>query len=380
MLSSCFTYGGGGQVIRPDAALVEQRADARGRYTRDEKGGNPMKIRHLLDIRLDLFDGGAAAGGEGAGAAAPGGQAGDGTKGGSQASPGHTRRGTSGEFQNVLFGKQEAPAAAGDGTGAGVGQQQSSDAGSDKDKGVQPTSDTLESKRKAFRDLVNGEYKDIFTEETQRVIDRRFRETKNLEEQVQRSQPILDMLMQRYKIADGDPAKLQAAIENDDAYWSEAAEEAGMSVDQYKQFQRLQRENAVLLNAQRQQRSQQAAQQQLQRWYSEAEQVKGLYPSFDLNAEVKNPQFLSMLKAGVPVQHAYEVVHMDEIKAGVAQLTAQATEKQVVDGIRAKGTRPQENGTTAQSAFTVKDDVSKLSKKDRAEIARRVARGEHITF
>lgn len=380
MLSSCFTYGGGGQVIRPDAALVEQRADARGRYTRDEKGGNPMKIRHLLDIRLDLFDGGAAAGGEGAGAAAPGGQDGDGTKGGSQASLGHTRRGTSGEFQNVLFGKQEAPAAAGDGTGAGVGQQQSSDAGSDKDKGVQPTSDTLEEKRRAFRDLVNGEYKDIFTEETQRVIDRRFRETKNLEEQVQRSQPILDMLMQRYKIADGDPAKLQAAIENDDAYWSEAAEEAGLSVEQYKQFQRLQRENAALLNAQRQQRSQQAAQQQLQRWYSEAEQVKGLYPSFDLNAEVKNPQFLSMLKAGVPVQHAYEVVHMDEIKAGVAQLTAQATEKQVVDGIRAKGTRPQENGTTAQSAFTVKDDVSKLSKKDRAEIARRVARGEHITF
>lgn len=340
-----------------------------------------MKVKHLLNIRLDLFDGGAAAGGEGAGAAAPGGQAGDGAQGGSQASPGHTRRGTSGEFQNVLFGKQAVPAAAGDGAGAGDGQQAgSSDAGKGKEGEVTTTSDTLESRRKAFRDLVNGEYKDVYTEETQRVIDRRFRETKNLEEQIQRSQPILDMLMQRYKIADGDPAKLQAAIESDDAYWSEAAEEAGLSVEQYKQFQRLQRENAALLNAQRQQRSQQAAQQQLQRWYGEAEQVKGLYPSFDLNAEVKNPQFLSMLKAGVPVQHAYEVVHMDEIKAGVAQMTAQATEKQVVDGIRAKGARPQENGTKAQSAFTVKDDVSKLSRKDRAEIARRVARGERITF
>lgn len=340
-----------------------------------------MKVKHLLNIRLDLFDGGGAAGGEGGGAAAPGGQAGDGAQGGSQASPGHTRRGTSGEFQNVLFGKQAVPAAAGDGAGAGDGQQAgSSDAGKGKEGEVTTTSDTLESRRKAFRDLVNGEYKDVYTEETQRVIDRRFRETKNLEEQIQRSQPILDMLMQRYKIADGDPAKLQAAIESDDAYWSEAAEEAGLSVEQYKQFQRLQRENAALLNAQRQQRSQQAAQQQLQRWYGEAEQVKGLYPSFDLNAEVKNPQFLSMLKAGVPVQHAYEVVHMDEIKAGVAQMTAQATEKQVVDGIRAKGARPQENGTKAQSAFTVKDDVSKLSRKDRAEIARRVARGERITF
>lgn len=341
-----------------------------------------MKSENLLNIRLDLFDGGAAAGGDGAGAAAPASQNGDGAKGGSQAAPGSTRRGKSGEFQNVLFGKQSAPAAAGEGGGQ-EGQQQSSVAGSDKDKqpGVTTTSDTLEARRKAFQDLVNSEeYKDIYTEETQRIINRRFRETQNLEQQVARNQPLIDMLMQRYKISDGDIGKLTAAIENDDAYWSEAAEEAGMSVEQYKQFQKLQRENAALMRDQQQRRSQQAAQQQLQKWYGEAEQVKGVYPSFDLNAEVKNQQFLSMLKSGVPMQHAYEVVHLDDIKAGVAKMQAKATERQVVDGIRAKGARPQENGTTSQSAFTVKDDVSKLTKSERAEIARRVARGEIIKF
>lgn len=341
-----------------------------------------MKSENLLNIRLDLFDGGASAGGDGAGAAAPASQNGDGAKGGSQAAPGSTRRGKSGEFQNVLFGKQSAPAAAGEGGGQ-EGQQQSSVAGSDKDKqpGVTTTSDTLEARRKAFQDLVNSEeYKDIYTEETQRIINRRFRETQNLEQQVARNQPLIDMLMQRYKISDGDIGKLTAAIENDDAYWSEAAEEAGMSVEQYKQFQKLQRENAALMRDQQQRRSQQAAQQQLQKWYGEAEQVKGVYPSFDLNAEVKNQQFLSMLKSGVPMQHAYEVVHLDDIKAGVAKMQAKATERQVVDGIRAKGARPQENGTTSQSAFTVKDDVSKLTKSERAEIARRVARGEIIKF
>lgn len=341
-----------------------------------------MKSENLLNIRLDLFDGGAAAGGDGAGAAAPASQNGDGAKGGSQAAPGSTRRGKSGEFQNVLFGKQSAPAAAGEGGGQ-EGQQQSSVAGSDKDKqpGVTTTSDTLEARRKAFQDLVNSEeYKEIYTEETQRIINRRFRETQNLEQQVARNQPLIDMLMQRYKISDGDIGKLTAAIENDDAYWSEAAEEAGMSVEQYKQFQKLQRENAALMRDQQQRRSQQAAQQQLQKWYGEAEQVKGVYPSFDLNAEVKNQQFLSMLKSGVPMQHAYEVVHLDDIKAGVAKMQAKATERQVVDGIRAKGARPQENGTTSQSAFTVKDDVGKLTKAERAEIARRVARGEIIKF
>lgn len=338
-----------------------------------------MNFKRLLDIRLDLFDSGGAAGGDGSGAAAPAGQTGQaGAQGETKAVPASTRRGRSGEYSNVLFGKQPGAEASGD---AGQGQQAApSDAGRGKEAEVQTTSSTLDDKRRAFRELVTGEYRDIYGEEVQRIIDRRFKDAKSLEDQVSRSRPVLDMLMQRYKIADGDMDKLARAVENDSAYWSQAAEEAGMSVEQYKQMQRLERENAALLNAQRQQRGQQAAQQQLQRWYGEAEQARSLYPSFDLSAEVQNPQFLSMLRAGVPVRHAYEVVHMDEIKAGVAQLTAQATEKQVVDGIRARGARPQENGTTSQSAFTVKDDVSKLSKKDRAEIARRAMMGEKITF
>ena len=328
----------------------------------------------LLDVSLRLFDGegGAAAPAAGEGAA------GDGNKGGSQASPAPTRRGKSGGFQNVLFGKQgDEPTAAGDEPGP-EGKAQPSAAGKGKEGDVVTTSNTLEDRRKAFQELVNGEYKDIYTEETQRIIDRRFREARNLEERAAKQQPVIDMLMQRYKIADGDLGKLAAAVENDNAYWSEAAEEAGMSVEQYKQFQKLQRENAALLRAQRMQQSQQAAQQQLQKWYSEGEQVKAVYPDFDLGAESKNPQFISMLKAGVPVQHAYEVIHMDEIKAGVAQSTARQTEKQVVDGIRAKGNRPAENGTSSQSAFTVKDDPHKWTKQDRAEVARRVARGETI--
>lgn len=328
----------------------------------------------LLDVSLRLFDGegGAAAPAAGEGAA------GDGNKGGSQASPAPTRRGKSGGFQNVLFGKQgDEPTAAGDEPGP-EGKAQPSAAGKGKEGDVVTTSNTLEDRRKEFQELVNGEYKDIYTEETQRIIDRRFREARNLEERAAKQQPVIDMLMQRYKIADGDLGKLAAAVENDNAYWSEAAEEAGMSVEQYKQFQRLKRENDALLRAQRMRQSQRAAQQQLQKWYSEGEQVKAVYPDFDLGAESKNPQFISMLKAGVPVQHAYEVIHMDEIKAGVAQSTARQTEKQVVDGIRAKGNRPAENGTSSQSAFTVKDDPHKWTKQDRAEVARRVARGETI--
>lgn len=339
-----------------------------------------MKSNDILRVDLRLFDGGAGAAANGAGEGAGNGNQGE----NQQTAPGSTRRGNqtpaghrrgSGEYSNVKFGKQDQPASAG-------GQQAAPPAAGEETRkqGVETTSDALENKRRAYRAMVDGEFKDQYTEDTQRIIDRRFRETKNLETQLSQQQPILEMLMQRYQIGDGDLSKLTQAIENDDAYWSEAAEEAGMSVEQYKQFQKLQRDNAALLKAQRMRQGEEAAQRQLQRWYGEAEQVKSLYPSFDLNAEVKDQRFLSMLKAGVPVQHAYEVIHMEEIKAGVAQMQAQATEKQVVAGIRAKGARPQENGTSAQSAFTVKDDPSKWSKKDRAEVARRVARGETINL
>ena len=328
----------------------------------------------LLNVSLRLFDGEGGAAAPAAGEGAPGG----GTQGGSQASPAPTRRGKSGDFKNVLFGKQGSEPTAAGGEPSAEGQAQPSAAGKGKEGDVVTTSNTLEERRKAFQELVNGEFKDIYTEETQRIIDRRFREARNLEQQAAKQQPVIDMLMQRYKISDGDMSKLAQAVENDDAYWSEAAEEAGMSVEQYKQFQKLQRENAALLRAQRMRQNQQAAQQQLQKWYGEGEQVKAVYPDFDLSTESKNPQFLAMLKAGVPVQHAYEVIHMDEIKAGVAQNTARRTEKQVVDGIRAKGSRPAENGTSSQSAFTVKDDPHKWTKQDRAEVARRVARGETI--
>lgn len=328
-----------------------------------------MKFNDILHVTLDLFDGAAGAAASGAGEGA-----GSGTQGETQqTSPAATRRGSSGEYSNVKFGKQDQPAAAG-------GQQANPpDAGEEsKKQGVETTSDTLEDKRRAYRAMVDGEYKDQYTEDTQRIIDRRFRETKNLETQLSQQKPILDMLMQRYKIGDGDLGKLTQAIENDNAYWSQAAEEAGMSVEQYKQFQKLQRENAQLLQAQRRSQNQQAAEKQLQKWYQEAEAMKADYPGFDLGRESQDPQFLSMLRSGVPVKLAYEVMHMDEIKSTVAQTTAQQTEKQVVEGIRAKGARPAENGTSSQSGFVVKDDPAKWTKKDRAEIVRRVQRGEQI--
>ena len=331
----------------------------------------------LLKVDLKLFDGAAAA--------PAGGDAGAGAQGAESALPkaeinsrnGSSRRSKAGAFDNVVFGKQEDASATETANGSVAG---SNGEGNANKSGISTTSDSLEAKRAAFDELIDGEYKDIYAEKFQQAFNRRFKEAKGMEQSLNAQKPIMDILMQRYNIADGDVAKLQTAIEQDNVYWESAAEEAGLTVEQFKAMKKLERENAELQRMRQRQQGEQAAQQKLNAWYAESEKVKELYPSFDFKAEAANPNFLGLLKSGLGVQQAYELMHMDEIKANAARVAAQTTGQQMAAKIQTKAARPKENGTSSQSAVIVKNDVHSLSRAERAEIARRAARGESIKF
>ena len=341
-----------------------------------------MHKRKLLLVNLHLFDG--AAGGA-AGGSAAGGDVGAAAQGGAEALPkadkvksGSSRRsGKTGEFDNVVFGKQDNSAA--EPTASPAAEVKNGEGNANK-SGVSTTSDSLEAKRNAFKELIEGEYKDQYTEMFQQAFNRRFKETKGMETSLAAQQPIIDLLMQRYNISDGDVGKLQTALESDNQYWEAIAEEQGLSVQQYMSMKKLERENAEL-NRQRQiQQGEAQMQQQLSRWYQEAEKVKSIYPAFDFKAETGNRDFLGLLKAGVGVQKAYELIHMEEIKTSAAKAAAETAGAQMAAKVQAKAARPKENGMSAQSAVIVKDNVSSLTRKERAEIARRAQRGEVIKF
>ena len=333
----------------------------------------------LLDIDLQLFDGAAA------GAAAGGEAAGEGTAQATESAlpkaetkrPGSSRRVRSGAFDNVVFGVQEDAQAAETQTSPVAGETAQ---GKGEQSGVTTTSDTMEARRQAFEELIEGEYKDVFQEKFQQSFNRRFKDMKGMEQSLSAQKPVIDMLMQRYGVQDGDMEKLQKALENDNAYWEEAAEKAGLTVDQYKAMQKLERENAEFHRMRQQQIGQQRAQQQVNAWMQEAEKVKQIYPTFDFNTEAGNRDFLGLLKSGIPVQKAYELMHMEEIKAGAAKAAAETAGQQMAAKIQSKASRPSENGTSHQSAVIVKNDVHNLSRAERAEIARRVAKGEKIKF
>lgn len=335
------------------------------------------KRRILTAARLQMFnDGGAAA--------AP---AADGTTAGSTATETQTqpikyepksKKGRNSgkkanDLSNVVYGKQATAEPAPEDNGADETLAKSQ-------PDVTTTSNTLEQKKAAFEELINGEYKDIYTEKFQEVFNRRFKEAKNNENRLNEVSPILDMLSARYGIEDGNVKKLMEAIENDDRYWEEAAEDAGLTVEQYKKMQKLEREHADLLKARKQQEQTDRANAQAAEWQRQADALKQKYPNFDIAVEMDNPQFRQLLFSGIPVQHAYETLHLDELVTGAAANAARQAEQRTVSNMKAKASRPVENGTSSQSGLVIKSNVSQLTPKDRAEIAKRVARGERIEF
>lgn len=333
-----------------------------------------QNIHTLLDIDLRLFDGAAGAASDGGAAQS---NAGATAKAETNIGSGSSRRSKSGE-PTVLYGIQEDASSAADTSTSAAGKNGQAVS----KKGVETTSNTLEAMRKEFDELIGdgGKFKDAFEERFQQAFNRRFKDNKAMEQTIANQKPIMDMLAQRYKIEDGDAGKLLEAIEKDDRYWSEAADEAGLTVEQFKAMQKLERENAELKKMRQRQQGMEAAQQKLNQWYAEGDKLKEVYPSFDFKAEASNPHFTDLLKKGISVQQAYELLHRDEINTAIARNAAQAAGEQMKARIQTKGARPTENGTSSQSAVITKSDVHNLSRKDREEAARRAMRGEKIRW
>lgn len=273
-----------------------------------------------------------------------------------------TQVGSSSQQQKVVYGKQE---------------QETSLAYAD---GQETTSNTIEARRQEFERLIGQDYKDLFTERMQGIIDKRFKETKTMESKLQSLDPVMQLLCDKYGIKDGDVHKLANAIEDDDMYWEEAADEAGLTVEQYKYVKKMERENEQFKKARDESMREQQIRESWQNILNQSEELMATYPDFNLEQEFENPHFQSLIQAGVPVRTAYEVTHMDDIKNGIAYHTAKNVEQKVTNTIKSKSQRPRENGTRSQTGITIKSDVSKLTKEDRAEIARRVSRGEVISY
>ena len=231
-----------------------------------------------------------------------------------------------------------------------------------------------------FDSLIKGKYKDDYDKKVQAAINRRLKNVKAAEDNLNTIAPMLKTLANYYGVDSSDYAALAGAVANDDSYYEKLAAEKGIDTALAKEITLMQAENESLNEYRQRAEEEERARERLNVWIQQAEAMKEIYPSFDLRTELENPDFVKLLESGIDVRTSFEVNHRDEIMSGFGQAVAKNVEKKVVNSVKANGLRPTENGVSASPSQNTKVNVSALTDEQIDEINRKVLMGEHFEY
>ena len=234
---------------------------------------------------------------------------------------------------------------------------------------------------------IREKYKDRIGEEIQGAIQKRFKNQQSFEDNYNDLLDGLAPLFLKYKLDISDVEGLKNALATDDTLLEDTAFDEGLTPEavrerlmQQRENARLQKELERLKEEQMEAQASKEAYDQYNSWVREAEELKQLYPNFDLATELENEEFRDdLINSGKPLRKAYESAHLDEIIQGAIQTTASKVRESVTNNIKARGMRPSENGTRGGSV-SVKKNVNELTDKDIDRIYKRVKMGDTISF
>lgn len=276
----------------------------------------------------------------------------------------------------------EATDSAAEGSGSENGEDKGEGEAGEEAKKLSPAE-----RRKAFGQMMSGEYKDLADEMMQNAVQIA---AQNLEASPE-MRGLLGAIAEKYGTDATDLAALTDAIRNgvvkDDAYFEKVAMEKGISVKTAREMDKLETQNKRLT-------AQQQAAQQMQKaaaerariaqiqaqWDAEADALKAKYPDFDRDEVLANPEVEKMMRAGCSMEAAYRAAYFDRLMARQTAATAQQTEQGVLNRVQQRASRPAENGTRPGGAVQTHLDVEHMSRKDREALEKRVLRGEIITL
>ncbi|MBQ4137675.1 MAG: hypothetical protein IJD67_06150, partial [Clostridia bacterium] len=164
----------------------------------------------------------------------------------------------------------------------------------------------LKSRREIYNEFIRA-HKDLFAEDTQKIINRRFKELKELKEAL-----------------------------------AEANNEIGILRDQLKGKTPCPPDAGFLAS----------------------------HPDFSLEHELEDEVFYALYHSGLPFDKVYKAAHCEQL--------AEYAAKAMLDSIYARGVRSRESAASAYPGCGLKRDVSRLTKNERADMARRAMAGEQI--
>ena len=221
-----------------------------------------------------------------------------------------------------------------------------------------------------------------YNKQMQATVQSRLRTAKGAEEALGKLTPALELLAMKHGL---DPANidydaLTKAVSDDESLYEEKALEMGVSVDTYKRIDKLERDTARQQREQERTLEQQKVDDRFNQIYQQSEEMKKVFPNFELKTELQNPVFARMMAPDMPftVEQAYYAVHYKDLQKAAMQVTAQVTAKKISNDIQAGNRRPNENGTSGQAPSVTTFDYRSMSPQQREALKKRIRSGEKI--
>ncbi len=225
--------------------------------------------------------------------------------------------------------------------------------------------------RKSFEEILkSAEY----AEEGQKYIDKLMGKRLAKFKDYDTMRELLDKVNLRYGVDSESKdylTNLSNAIDGDTKLLEDEASEAGMTVENFRAVK-----NAELVMKQNERFQQERAQEEMTRNHvsnliAQSEKFKEQFPSFNLEAEIANPQFKRLVDppqfggSGLPVDQAYFALHHKEIMQQSLQNAVNQAVAKTANSIQTNKGRPAESGANNGTTSNItKLDPSKLTLED----------------
>ena len=115
-------------------------------------------------------------------------------------------------------------------------------------------------------------------------------------------------------------------------------------------------------------------------WLEQAEELKQLFPGFDLRRELEDGRFAGMLLTGVDMASAYQALHAGQILPAAMEYAARTVGERIAASLGSGALRPGENGLGGGATALVGRNITNMTRQDYAKVCRMVERGERVSF
>ncbi len=189
--------------------------------------------------------------------------------------------------------------------------------------------------------------------------------------QMEKMAPMLKLLGEKYGVKpteDGsyDVDAITKAMGDDDSLYEEKALEMGVNVDVAKQLVHAEELEQQQREAEAKAQRDAMLQEHFNKVRQQGAQLKELFPDFDLDRELQDPEFVRRTAPGaLSVEDAYYSLHHREIMQRQAESIARRAKQTTAAAVQSGSARPRENGSAATASAAVTPNMRAMSRADR---------------